>query len=105
MAAPGAPAADELSGLLRGRGAEAARVRQALLEEGFCVVPGVLSRGEASAALATTWDYVEQVSVRRARRDRPATWQSRGARDPWPCTVGWSSFRDMFQSHQAGWVL
>mmetsp|Transcript_85964 Transcript_85964/g.227914 ORF Transcript_85964/g.227914 Transcript_85964/m.227914 type:complete len:395 (+) Transcript_85964:98-1282(+) len=72
-----------------------------LQEEGYAVLPGVLSRSEADQELDRMWSFVEAVSPTVSRRV-PRSWhrQGGGGPDPWP-----HAQRDMMQLHQAGWVF
>lgn len=72
-----------------------------LQEEGYAVLPSVLSRSEADRELDRMWSFVEAVSPTVNRRV-PRSWhqQSGGGPDPWP-----HAQRDMMQLHQAGWVF
>ena len=77
-----------------------------LIEQGYCVLPGVLSRAECEEELDRLWAHVHHLSRGAVRRDDEATWYPAepGAPDPWPHTC-WRSFSDMFQSHGAGFVF
>lgn len=81
-------------------------VREALVSDGFCVVPSVLTKQECDDAIASIWDFVEDTSSGAVSKDDPTTWYPRDgdACDPWPHT-GYKSFSDMFQSNGSGWVL
>jgi len=79
-------------------------VREALLTEGFCVLPSVLTEEECNDAIASMWDFVEDTSSGSISRDHPETWYPRDSSDNWPHT-NYKSFSDMFQSIGAGWVL
>ena len=82
-----------------------AHVKQKLLEDGYCIVPSVLSKEECDAEMDRLWEYITTRSPA-VRRDDASTWYpaEEGDDDPWPHT-GWKSFSDMFQSHGAGWVF
>ena len=101
------PAVDPLLSFLLDA-SELVHVRNALLKDGFCVVPAVLTHEECDEAITAIWDFVEDSSSGTVRRSDPSSWYPRGsegdALDPWPDT-GYKSFSDMFQSHGAGWVL
>lgn len=93
-------------------------IKDALLSEGFVVLQGVLSAEECAESVARCWDFVEETSCHDCQRNNPESWYvrrelARGAvqedpagdkDDPWPYTVEWSSFKDMFQDNQAGFV-
>ena len=81
----------------------ALEIRTALLSDGYCVLPKILTNQECAQALDSIWDFVEDTSEGRVRRGDPSTWKP-GGTDPWPST-GYQSFVDMFQSLGAGWVL
>lgn len=66
-------------------------------EDGYCVLPGIISTGEADAEFDRAWGFVERVSPSIKRSDWNTWW---GSPDPWPY-----SQRDMMQLHQAGWVF
>jgi len=69
-------------------------------EDGYIVLPGILSTAEADAELARAWQYVERVSPSIKHSDWNTWWGSGGGPDPWP-----HAQRDMMQLHQAGWVF
>uniref|UniRef100_A0A7S1FCU1 MOSC domain-containing protein n=1 Tax=Noctiluca scintillans TaxID=2966 RepID=A0A7S1FCU1_NOCSC len=77
----------------------AQRIFNGVKDEGYFVLPGVLSGEEADAEYERMWDWVGTTS-HVVRRHDPQTWQARSGADPWPC-----SQRDMMQLHQAGWVF
>jgi hypothetical protein len=79
-------------------------VRDALLSEGFCVLPNVLTETECDDAVASIWDFIEDASSCTVSRNDPSSWYPGKDGDPWPHT-GYKSFSDMFQSYGAGWVL
>lgn len=81
-----------------------AAVREALLTEGYCVLPSILTEDECREAIASIWDFVEDTSSGIVSRSDPSTWYPRDGQDPWPHT-GYKTFSDMFQSNGAGWVL
>lgn len=85
--------------------------REALLTEGFCVLPSILTEAECDDAVASIWNFVEDTSSGTVNRDDSSTWYPRGSEegehsklDPFPHT-GYKSFSDMLQSNGAGWVL
>lgn len=78
-----------------------ARIVKAIDEDGYIVLPGILSPGEADVELARAWDFIETVSPGVNRKDRSTWWPAgQGEPDVWPCAQ-----RDMFQLHQAGWLF
>jgi len=85
-------------------------IREALLDDGYAVVRGVLSRAECAAQLDLMWDFVERSSGGRVSRFDAQSWYPSAAgasgvpEDPWPHS-GWKSFCDMFQTRGAGWVF
>jgi hypothetical protein len=107
-------------------------IRDALVTEGYAVISNVGTVIECDAAVASLWEFVEDVTLGSVRRNDPHTWYKRSKSssnssshinrnntedadaaqadaaddddDPWPST-GYKSFRDMFQSLGAGWVL
>ena len=81
-------------------------VRDALLADGFCVLPSILTEAECDDAIASIWDFIEDTSSGTIHRSDPTTWYptDSDADDPWPHT-GYKTFSDMFQSNGAGWVL
>jgi hypothetical protein len=103
-------------------------IRDALVTEGYAVIPHVCTADECDKSVCNMWDFIEDVTLGRVRRNDPHTWykSSSGSSssssssshnadvaqaddgddddDPWPST-GYKSFRDMFQSLGAGWVL
>jgi len=74
-------------------------IRQQIEDNGYIVLPGVLSASEADTEYGRMWQYVERVS-KGVQRTQPNTWRRGGGFDPWPC-----SQRDMMQLYQAGWVF
>jgi hypothetical protein len=80
----------------------AQNIAEQILQQGYVVLPGVLSPDEVDIEYDRMWDWVERVST--CSRLDPASWQCTEHNgltcDPWPC-----SQRDMMQSHQAGWVF
>ena len=46
------------------------RVRDAILKDGYCVIPGVFSRAECEVELARLWDFVEAQAPHVNRHDR-----------------------------------
>ena len=92
-------------------------LRDALLQEGYAVLPSVLTHQECEQAIGRIWDFIEETSSGNVKRSDPTSWypgfrgeqlsvDTTGAdkEDPWPST-GYKSFRDMFQSNGAGWLL
>mmetsp|Transcript_24659 Transcript_24659/g.37472 ORF Transcript_24659/g.37472 Transcript_24659/m.37472 type:complete len:376 (-) Transcript_24659:335-1462(-) len=72
-----------------------------LQEDGYVVLPGVISREEVDVEYDRLWGFVETVAPT-VKRDDPYSWYpaSRHDLDPWP-----HAQRDMFQLHQAGWLF
>ena len=66
-----------------------AHVKQKLLEDGYCIVPSVLSKEECDAEMDRLWEYIATRSPA-VRRDDASTWYPAedGDDDPWPHT-GW----------------
>eukprot|EP00035_Acanthoeca_spectabilis_P002125 m.85199 g.85199 ORF g.85199 m.85199 type:complete len:405 (-) comp11367_c0_seq2:27-1241(-) len=92
------------------------KVRDAVMSDGYVVLPGVLSEAECDREMARLWSFVEAVSPT-VSRDDSASWypaprnesvdSSDGAAaavDPWPHS-GWTSLPDMMQDYQAGWLF
>jgi len=82
-----------------------AHVRDALLTQGFCVLPSILTAEECKLAVQLMWDFVEDTSSGSVNRNDPSTWYPSSQEeevDPWPCT---GSFANLHQSLGAGWLL
>jgi hypothetical protein len=77
----------------------AQEILKSLEEDGYCVLPGVLSDAEVNAELDRAWNFIEKVSPSVKRNDWKTWWPCGGA-DPWP-----HAQRDMMQLHQAGWLF
>ena len=83
-----------------------------ILSDGYYILRNVLSDDECSRAVNDIWDFVEDTSNHRVRRNDPSTWypvdsavsDDSSIDDPFPYT-GYKTFSDMFQSNGAGWVL
>ncbi len=99
-------------------------------EDGYVLLKGVLSAAECEVEMRRLWDFVEAVAPGVKRDDReswypppaaaaacvkvegggPGGGGPRGTsvkvaeEDPWPASQ-WSSFTDMIQMHEAGWVF
>ena len=102
------PPADQLVEWISKTDTLAIRILAALQDDGYIVLPQVLSASECAFELDRLWGYVERVSPG-VHRDAPSTWypssdESSAPSDPWPHS-GWKSFADMFQTHQAGWLF
>ena len=95
------------------------RVKQHIQEEGYIVLPNILSRDECAVELDRLWDFVEATSPGVCRNDSNSWYPSplhhdlaesnNDARestttDPWPHS-GWNFLPDMCQSFQAGWLF
>lgn len=94
-------------------------VKQQIQEEGYVVIPNVLTREECSVELSRLWDFVEATSPDISRND-PNSWYPEPKkevseddsnvaaapeeRDPWPHS-GWGFLPDMCQSFQSGWLF
>ena len=96
-------------------------MRDAILKDGYCVIPGVFSRAECEVELARLWDFVEAQAPHVNRHDRES-WYPRDTvanangdvaggtkgeeedTDPWPHSR-WKSFQDMLQIPEAGWLF
>lgn len=82
-------------------------VRDALLTEGYAVLPKILTSHECDQALDAMWDFLHDTSSGIIVRSDPSTWYKESSHqqmEPWPST-GYKTFVDMFQSLGAGWVL
>ncbi len=86
------------------------RVKHHIHEEGYIVIPNVLSRAECAEELSRLWDFVEATSPGVCRDDPDSWYPARDAsnaiaeEDPWPHS-GWGFLPDMCQSFQAGWLF
>jgi hypothetical protein len=69
-------------------------IRDALVTDGFAVIPGVLSSEECDHAITLLWDFVEDVTSGRVSRTDPATW--------YPPSVGKGREGDVNGSHGMG---
>lgn len=78
----------------------ASQIMKAIDEDGYIVLPGILSPDEADTELARAWNFIETVSPGVNRKDRSTWWPTGQEPDVWPCAQ-----RDMFQLHQAGWLF
>ena len=86
-------------------------VRHHIEENGYVVLPSVLTREECAVELARLWDFVEATAPG-VLRDDPDTWyppagtapEDAETTDPWPHS-GWKFLPDMCQSFQAGWLF
>jgi hypothetical protein len=84
-------------------------------EDGYIVLPQVLTKSECAIELSRLWDFVEATSPG-VSRDSPKTWYPKQTDhregdsdnphsiDPWPHS-GWKFLSDMCQSYQSGWLF
>ncbi|KAL7544005.1 hypothetical protein ACHAXR_013412 [Thalassiosira sp. AJA248-18] len=99
------------------------RIKHRIEEEGYIVIPNVLTKEECSVELSRLWDFVEATSPGVCRND-PNSWYpepktsiisdekdattsttpAAAQDDPWPHS-GWHFLPDMCQSFQAGWLF
>lgn len=80
-------------------------VRDRIEEDGYAILPNVLTESECARELERLWDFVEATSPSIVR-DKPETWypNSSDSSDPWPHS-GWKFLPDMCQSYQSGWLF
>lgn len=78
----------------------ARRITEAIIQDGYIVLPEVFTRQEMDVELDRAWDFIERVSPTVKRADWNTWWPSPGSPDPWP-----HAQRDMMQLHQAGWLF
>lgn len=92
------------------------RIKHHIEEEGYIVIPTVLTKEECAVELSRLWDFVEATSPGLSRDD-PNSWYPDPTsdhtdapsahtpnKDPWPHS-GWGFLPDMCQSFQAGWLF
>ena len=70
--------------------------RRRLQEEGYCLVPSILTTNECQDAMSCIWDFVQDTSNFQIIPRDPTTWTM---------THGWPSRHGTFQFHGAGWLL
>ena len=88
-----------------------AHIARQIQEQGYCVLPHILTPSECTAQLSLLWEFV-QATAPGVRRDDPNTWYPPPHTDPadvehadpWPHS-GWKFLPDMCQSFQAGWLF
>ena len=80
-------------------------VRTQIEEDGYVILPGILTEEECAIELSRLWDFVEATSPS-ISRDKPESWYPSTPHDPdpWPHS-GWKFLPDMCQSYQSGWLF
>lgn len=68
-------------------------------QDGYAVLPGVLTPIEAAAEYGRLWEFVTTLSASTRRRD-PNLWHHSGCYDPWPC-----SSQDMVHVYESAWMF
>ncbi|CAB9518562.1 expressed unknown protein [Seminavis robusta] len=81
---------DEKDASLKGCSPAAQEWRSRLEDDGFCVIPSVLSDEECRQSMDQIWSFAKDTSYGAMDRQDPSTW---------PCD------QKMFQSRGAGWLL
>lgn len=75
------------------------QVRASLVNDGYCVLPSVLTKDECEEAVDGIWEFLHDTSFGRVRRDNPATWYGDDT------VFHPSEDSSMVQSNGAGWLL
>ena len=89
----------------------ATNIKQQIENQGYVVVPSVLTPNECTIQLNLLWDFIEATAPGVQRNDSN-TWypppntsiENVEQLDPWPHS-GWKFLPDMCQSFQAGWLF
>ena len=86
-------------------------IRKDLQEIGYCTLPGILNDAECQDALETIWDFMEDITNTRVKREDSSTWYPKHPHemmsDPWPTDdasttdASW----DFVATHGAGFLL
>ena len=77
-----------------------------ICEDGYIILPSVLSPEECAEAITEIWKFITDTSGGSVRKEDPTTWYSSAVvagKDPWPCSS--SHGVEMFQNRGAGWLL
>lgn len=90
-------------------------IKHHIQQDGYVVLPSILTKEECSVELSRLWDFVEATAPGVSRHD-PNSWyppplntsydnsNHNDNNDPWPHS-GWNFLPDMLQSFQAGWLF
>ena len=76
-------------------------LRNALFEQGYSVLPALLSRQECRKSIDLIWEFINDTSSGAVNRSDPTTWYTKNENDPWPSTTETS----LFQWNGAGWLF